>query len=222
MNIRKGVIFDIDGVIVASGPAHRASWKAVARKYGFDLPDAVFTDTFGRPSRDIIRMIWGADVTNEQIHEIDTVKERIYRDLVTGMLPLTIGTRETLRGLLDAGYTLAVATSGPPENLELVIREGRLAGIFASLVHGFDVKHGKPAPDCFLLAAERAGLTPTACVVVEDAPVGIAAATAAGMVAIGLVGTHPHERLRDAGAAMTVERMAEITPELAEKLIQSR
>ena len=212
-NAKRGVIFDIDGVLVASGPAHRASWQMVARKHGFNLPDRMFTDTFGRPSRDIIRTIWGPATTDAQIHEIDTEKERIYRDLVTGILPLTIGVRETLAELGGAGFVLAVATSGPPENLELVMREGRLGGYFAATVHGFDIKHGKPAPDCFLLAAERAGLLPGNCGVVEDAPVGIEAALAAGMQPIGLVGTHPAERLRTAGARV-VERLAEITPAL--------
>ncbi|MBL8880088.1 MAG: HAD family phosphatase, partial [Phycisphaerales bacterium] len=58
------VIFDMDGVIVASGPAHAASWKVVARKHGISLSDATFRDTFGRPSRDIVRIIWGDHVTD--------------------------------------------------------------------------------------------------------------------------------------------------------------
>ena len=90
---------------------------------------------------------------------------------------------------------------------------------FAAVVTGFDVKKGKPAPDCFLLAAERAGLRPRNCVVVEDAPVGIQAARAANMKPIGFVGTHPADRLAKAGAAETVERLAEITPRVVSDLL---
>ena len=124
-----------------------------------------------------------------------------------------------MAGLAQAGYTLAVGTSGPPENLELVLRETGLGHYFAAKVHGFDVAHGKPAPDIFLLAAERAGLSPDNCVVVEDAPVGIQAGLVAGMQIIGYVGSHPAERLQEAGAIRLVERLTEITPLLVAELL---
>lgn len=209
-----GVIFDMDGVLVASGPAHLASWRAVARKHGRHMSEEEFSGFFGRPSRDIIRAIWGDGLTDAQIRAFDDEKESIYRSLVTGIVPLTIGVRELLISLSDAGFALAVATSGPPENLNLVLGETGIERFFAATAHGFDVQHGKPAPDCFLLAAERAKLKPSECVVVEDAPVGIQAAGAAGMKTIGLAGTHPAPRLREAGADAVVERLSEITPAL--------
>lgn len=183
------------------------------------MPDELFLHSFGMPSRDIIRRVWGEGLSAVRIREIDDEKEQVYRELVRGMLPLTIGVREMLHGLRDAGLVLAVATSGPPENLELVLSEGRLTGWFAAAVHGFDVEHGKPAPDCFLMAAERAGLRPSSCVVVEDAPAGIAAAQAAGMPVVGFVGTHPAQRLREAGVNAVVERLADVTPALVGELL---
>lgn len=214
-----GVLFDMDGVLVASGPAHAASWRAVARKHGLQITDEQFHATFGRPSRDIIRILWERDLNHDDVREIDAQKEAIYRDLITGMVPLTIGARECLQSLHDAGMKLAVATSGPRENLDLVLREGRLEPWFAATVAGFDVPNGKPAPDCFLLAAERIGIPARQCVVVEDAPVGIEAATAAGMKSIGLVGTHNELKLSAAGAAKVVQRLAEITPELVRGML---
>lgn len=216
-----GVIFDLDGVLVASGPAHQASWRALARKHGIQVTDAVFTETFGRPSRDIIRLIWGANLTDADVQRIDEEKEALYRSLITGMVPLTIGTREMLASLAQAGFVLAVATSAPAANLDLVLNETRIAPYFTATVHGFDVQRGKPAPDCFLLAARRAGLAPAECVVVEDAPVGVEAARAANMPAIGFTGTHPPQRLMDAGAAWVVERLSEITPKMVERLLSS-
>ncbi len=215
----RGVIFDMDGVLVASGPAHAASWRLLARRHGIELSEERFRESFGRPSRDIVRMIWGEDLSDEQVRRIDEEKERIYRDLISGIVPLSIGAREVLQALSRAGFVLAVATSGPPENLELVLRETGLGRYFAATVHGFDVRHGKPAPDCFLLAAERAGLVAGACVVVEDAPVGIQAAKAAGMRAIALAGTHPRETLAAAGAAWVLDRLDELTPELVRSLL---
>ena len=215
----KGVIFDMDGVLVDSGPAHAASWRALAEKHGIKISDKQFKQTFGCPSRDIIRTIWGDHVGDEDVRRYDEEKEAIYRQKIAGRVPLARGTRETLTALRQAGCALAVATSGPRENVELVLREADLGPLFDAVVTGFDVKDGKPAPDCFLLAAERAGLEPAECVVVEDAPVGIEAALAAGMKAIGFGGTHPAQRLLEAGAAQTVERLAEVTPELVVQLL---
>lgn len=209
----------MDGVLVASGPAHAASWRLVARKHGIAMSDEFFQHSFGRPSRDIIRDLWQREMSDEQVHQIDSEKEALYRDLITGMVPLTIGTKELLYSLTDAGFALAVATSGPPENVQLVLSEKRLTPLFNAVVTGFDVKHGKPAPDCFLLAAERIGIPPSRCVVIEDAPVGIAAATAAGMKSIGFVGTHPAATLEKSGATAIVNELREITPQLIQSLL---
>lgn len=215
------VIFDMDGVLVASGPAHAASWKMLARRHGLAITDEQFAATFGQTSRDIIRRLWGPELTDEQIRALDDEKERLYRELITGMVPLTIGVRETLHALHDAGLPLAVATSGPRENVDLVLDETGLRPLLAVAVTGFDVQRGKPAPDCFLLAAERLAAPPRACLVVEDTPAGIEAARNAGMPVIGLAGTHPPERLAEAGATRVAERLNEITPALVRALTET-
>jgi beta-phosphoglucomutase len=209
----EGVIFDMDGVLVDSGPAHHQSWQQVARRHGINVTAERFQQTFGRPSRDIIRILWGENVSDDQIRRIDGQKEAAYRELIRDRVPLMPGCRELLERLRKAGFHLAVATSGPPENLDLVISDGLIANFFAAEVHGFEIAVGKPAPDCFLLAADRLQLPPASCVVIEDAPVGIQAALAAHMKPIALAGTHPPEVLKEAGAACVVHHLDEITPE---------
>ena len=209
-----GVIFDMDGVLVDSGPAHHESWQMLAKKHGLDVSVERFHQTFGRTSRDIIRTIWGESTSDEQVRRLDDEKEAIYRELIRNSVPLMPGCRELLIRLLSAGLVLAVATSGPPGNLELVLSVGLIANYFEATVHGFEIAAGKPAPNCFLLAAERLNLPPSSCVVIEDAPVGIEAARAAGMPTIALSGTHPAQVLKAAGAAHVVQRLDEITPEL--------
>lgn len=215
----RGVIWDMDGVLVASGSAHAASWRIVARKDGVELTDATFKQTFGRTSRDIIKLVWGDDTSEDEIKRIDAAKEAAYRDLIHGMVPLTIGVRETLATLQAAGLRMAVATSGPRENVDLVLGETRLDSYFEALVTGFDVQRGKPAPDCFLLAAERLEVPPMFCVVVEDAPAGIEAAVAAGMPAIGFTSGHGRAALLERGAAATVDRLSDITSDLIASLL---
>lgn len=213
-----GVIFDMDGVLVASGPAHAASWRMVAKRDGIAISDADFLKHFGRPSRDIIRLTWGDSVSDADVWRIDAAKEAAYRELIRGMVPLTIGARETLSVLKSAGLPLAIGTSGPRENVELVLHESRLTGLFDAIVTGDDIQRGKPAPDCFLRAAEKLESTPDRCIVVEDAPVGVQAARAAGMKCVGFIGTHPAERLHDAGADAIVAKLPEITPALIHRL----
>ncbi len=215
---KTGVIFDMDGVLVDSGPPHERSWQVLAQRHGVEISPERFRQSFGQTSRDIIRQIWGDRLSDDEVRRFDDEKEAIYRELIADHVPLMPGCRPALARLHDAGLHLAVATSGPPENLELVLSAGLIAYYFDAEVHGFEIAAGKPAPDCFLLAAERLGLPPAACVVVEDAPVGIQAARAAGMPAIGLVGTHPAEKLTAAGAARVVNTFAEITPELVRSL----
>jgi len=206
-----GVIFDMDGVLVDSGLPHEQSWQHVARKHGINLTSEQFRGTFGRPASDTIHIIWGNRVNERDVRLIEQEKERIYRDLISPKIPLMPGCRRLLERLRKARLRIAVATSGPPENLELVLCDGLIANYFDAEVHGFEIGRGKPAPDCFQLAAERLKLPPAACVVIEDAPVGIEAARAAGMRAIGLVGTHPAARLQEAGAPLVVNTLDEVT-----------
>jgi len=217
-----GAIFDMDGVLVDSGAAHHESWQVLAQQHGIHISEDRFKESFGRPSRDIIRLIFGNGLTDEEVGRHDAEKEVAYRELIRGNVPLMPGCRQLLASLRNADLTLAVATSGPPENLELVLQEGDLAGFFAATVHGFDIEHGKPAPDCFQLAARRIGLGPADCVVVEDAPVGIQAAVAAGMKIIALAGTHPPELLLAAGASRVVNYLEEITADSVRGLLDLR
>ena len=92
-----GVIFDVDGVLVDSGAAHAASWRAVAKTHGIDISDEQFKRTFGRPSRDIIRIIWGEGVSEDEIRHYDDAKEASYRDLISGRVPLAAGARQAKR-----------------------------------------------------------------------------------------------------------------------------
>jgi len=203
----------MDGVLVDSGAPHHESWQLLARQQGLNVSREEFAATFGRTSRDIVRLIFGADRTPDEVAALDAEKERLYRELIRGRVPAMPGAVVAVRGLQAAGFALAVASSGPPENVALVVNELGLADAFAVVVNGFDITHGKPAPDCFLLAAERLGVAPAACVVVEDAPVGVRAGVAAGMRVIGLAADAARRReLAAAGAARVMATLAELTP----------
>jgi beta-phosphoglucomutase len=212
----RAVIFDVDGVLVDSYRAHFDSWKKVAEENGLEITEEQFAATFGKTSREIIARFWGDEVDEARIGEIDSRKEAIYRDIVRAHFPAMDGAVELIDALRDAGFVLAVGSSGPSENIELALAGLERRSAFQVLVTGQDVTRGKPDPQIFAIAAQRLGIAASHCVVVEDAPVGIAAAKAAGMSAVALVGTVPRERL--SAADLIVDSLRELTPEKLEEL----
>ena len=193
-------IFDHDGVLVDTLKLHQESWFELGRRTGLKLTPEFIHETFGMTNPTILKMVLGDEAENDRIADMEHVKETSYRDLARGQITLMDGVRETLDALTNAGVLLAIGSSGVRENLELTVRECGLSGRFATIVSGGDVTKGKPDPQVFLIAAERAGVAPARAVVFEDAPVGIQAAKAAGMLAVGVASSHPDSALWEAGA----------------------
>lgn len=205
-----GVIFDMDGVLVDSYAPHLESWRALAAEIGASVSNEQFDHTFGRTSREIIRMLFGEHRTADEVRRLDERKEAIYRDLVRGRVPEMPGAAPFVRALHAEGWRLAIGSSGPAENVALVAHELRLDQYLQARVTGADVTRGKPDPQVFLLAAEKLHLSPDRCVVVEDAPVGIEAARRAGCKAVALTSTHPRSAFADADRV--VDALAELSP----------
>ena len=208
-------IFDLDGTLVDSFDAHSIAWSRMGERHGVPITAEQFERHFGRRNEQMLREIWleagRGELTDADIARLDHEKEAIYRELVAGTFPVMDGGPELLRSLRDAGWKLAVGSSAPPENVAVAIDGIGAHDLFHATVSGRDVRLGKPEPECFLLAAERLGIPPSRCVVIEDAPAGITAALRAGMrcVAITSKGHHP-ERQRD--AHVLVRSLRELSP----------
>lgn len=185
----RAVLFDMDGVLVDSYMPHLDSWRMLADEVGVQITEAQFAETFGRTSRDIIRMLFG-DTDDARVRAYDDRKEALYRDIVRGRIPEMPGATALIRQLADRGIAMAVGTSGPRENIELVCEELGWNAWLKVKVTGADVERGKPDPEIFLAAASKLGVAPGDCVVIEDAPAGIEAAKRGGMRCIGLTTTH--------------------------------
>jgi beta-phosphoglucomutase len=214
-----GVIFDVDGVLIDSYEPHFQSWREIATGYGIDYTEEMFAIGFGRTSREIVATQWNRDdLDAEQIRAIDDAKEAAYRRIVATAFPAMPGARDLVAALHTAGFRIAVGSSGPPENVDLAIEKLGLAPWLDAKVTGRDVTRGKPDPQIFLKAADKLGLPPRRCAVVEDAPAGIAAAKAAGMVCVGFPSTG-RTRGDVAAADLIVESLAELSPEAFRKLI---
>lgn len=214
------VIFDMDGVLVLTERPHWESWLVAAGPRGVTFSYEKFLSCFGRINPDCIRILFG-EMSPEESAMIAEEKEAAFREIIRDSVPLAPGVVELLEELRGAGVRTAVGSSGPPENVKLVVENGGLATLFDGLVDGSMVRQGKPAPDCFLLAAEKVGVEPGRCVVVEDAPAGIRAARAAGMVAVALTTTNPREALVEAGAHHVFESIQAIRGGVLRGLIPS-
>ncbi len=217
------VIFDVDGVLVDSYRAHLQSWLDEAGGRDLDLTEEQFAATFGRTSREIIRARWGRSLGEAGVEAMARAKEARYRRIITEDFPAMPGAAALLERLGAAGFRLAVGSSGPPDNVELVLERLGVRPLVGAVVTGADVTRGKPDPEVFLLAAGRLGVEPARCAVVEDAPAGIQAARAGGMSAVAMLSTGRRESdFADAAADLVVRSLAELSPELLLRLIMRR
>lgn len=214
MSAIRAVLFDMDGVLVLSGPAHWQAWRDVAAAHGLPLTHREFLGFNGMTNEDICARLWGERATPAFTAAIADHKERAYRAAVAAAVPLAPGCTPLLAALRDHGLQLAVGSSGPQENVDLILDAGGIRSFFGAVVHAGLVRRGKPAPDIFLQAAALLGTPPAACVVVEDAPSGIQAALAAGMQVIGLATNHAAFELRECGAEIVLPDLAALTPAL--------
>ena len=180
------VIFDCDGTLVDSEPLAAVAWVRALAPYGYAPTDADTEASVGLPYPRVhayyaeraelpaVEPFW-TELSTELFALID-------RELV--VFEDAVGAARELRA---RGVPVAVASSSPRERLRRTLGRAGLLDAFDVTVSGDEVANGKPAPDMFLLAAERLGVAPSACVAIEDSPPGVASAVAAGMTTIGIV-----------------------------------
>lgn len=215
------VIFDMDGVLVDSYHAHYESWKLAFAEVGREFSEETFAAGFGRTSHEILRETLGNDADEARIDHVDAQKEALYREILRENFTAVDGAADLVQALAKDGFRLAIGSSGPPENVALVLEQlGDTAQCFNAIVTRRDVTRGKPDPQVFLIAAERLGVAPHCCAVIEDAVHGITAAQRAGMAAIALTGTATRDEL--AAADAVVDNLRQLSPERIRALICGR
>ena len=210
-------IFDHDGVLVDSLALHQAAWLELGRRENLPISAEFIHETFGMTNPMIFDLLFGGPCDPDKVARYGQVKEECYRDLARDAIVLMPGVREFLDALTALGVRLAIGSSGVRPNLDLTVERSGLTGRFAAIASLEDIHRGKPDPEVFQVAARMAGVPPSRSAVFEDAPVGIQAAKAAGMYAVGVTTTHPAESLRAAGADDVVARLEERD---AEKLVE--
>lgn len=196
----KGLIFDLDGVIVFTDTFHYQAWKRVADEVGIYFDEVINNRLRGvsrMESLDIILERYdGTELSSEQKQELAERKNGYYVNLLEDLKPedVTGEIREVLDLLHSGGIKLAIGSSS--KNAKLILKKTGIYDKFDAISDGTNITRSKPDPEVFVRAAEYLGLEPAVCSVVEDAHAGIDAANAAGMKSIG-VGEAAHYEKAD-------------------------
>ena len=176
----KAVIFDMDGTLVDTERLGIKAWKAGAAELGYANDDELIHQFIGRSLPDVMEILdehYGSCETAEAIYR----RHREIRDeMVKTDLELKDGAAECLDELLAAGYHVGLATSSRHVTAERNLKTAGLFDKFETVTCGEDVVRGKPDPEMYLLACERAGLSPEECAVVEDSRTGCVSGITAG------------------------------------------
>ncbi|MCB1236120.1 MAG: HAD family phosphatase [Verrucomicrobiae bacterium] len=180
-----GYIFDCDGTLVDSMPLHFRAWNASFRHHGapFEWTEERFYAGAGVPDREIVAALnaeFDCDLDGDAVHDF---KAAWFVDHLTELTAVA-AVAEIVRDLHARGAAMAVATGSDLAIVDPELRHVGLRHFFEIIVTPKDVKRGKPAPDMFLLAAEKLGVAPAGCLVFEDGQAGLQAAEAAGMASV--------------------------------------
>ena len=178
----RAYLFDCDGTIVDSMPLHYIAWKTALAEWNCTFDEELFYSWGGKPVDEIISTLNAMQGLNMPVADVGTRKEGLYYDLLPQLkaIPEVLEHIEAQHGRIP----FAVVSGGHVSSVTRSLTTVNLLDRFETLVCAEHYVNSKPAPDAFLLAAERLGVEPRDCLVFEDTDLGISAATAAGMASV--------------------------------------
>ncbi len=180
----EAVIFDMDGLMIDSERVSIACWNQAALELGMPLPEGFFLRMVGLGERDCRNLLQQHVADAQRLDALFARCHALYEANTQTGLPLRPGITELLQVLQAHAIPRAVATSTRQPRASRKLAACGLLAYFDAVVTSSDVEHPKPAPDIYLLAAQRLGRQASRCLALEDSPVGTRAALAAGMTVI--------------------------------------
>ena len=176
----RGLIFDIDGTLVDTMPIHYKASQIICNSYGFDFPLDFFYKSAGTPTIKVFQMLIANKGLNLDGEKLGIEKDKKYLQLLTEVKPLQ-PVYDVALAYMDK-LPIALGTGATREVAYRTLEAAGLKGQFPIVITADDVLHGKPAPDTFLLCAQKIGIAPDFCQVFEDGDQGITAAITAKMM----------------------------------------
>jgi beta-phosphoglucomutase-like phosphatase (HAD superfamily) len=185
-----GLIFDWDGTLVDSMPIHYEAYRLTFQEFGLELTQDHFYARIGGKASETIPRMLGAQKAPCSIMELHARKKCLVNDLLRSLPLPVLGTAVLMKAFVGK-FKMAMASTGSREGIEIMLARLQWTGYFSAVVTGEDVIHGKPDPDCFLLAAKKIDVIPSKCLVFEDTDAGVEAARRAGMMVFDVRTTVP-------------------------------
>ena len=215
MNGLNLVIFDMDGVIVDSETLScSALQQVIAEKFSVFVNPSSYPNIIGKSLKDALKYyseLYGFDFSLNDVLSIERQKDTVYFSIAKGNLVPIEGLDKLLDFLDTNGIKYCVASSGSLEKIKFTLNELNLQDRFVNSVFSSEqVARGKPFPDLFLHASTTLGVSPENCLVVEDSVMGVKAAKAAGMRAVGLCTSFSGDELKSFGADFVVSNHLEL------------
>jgi HAD superfamily hydrolase (TIGR01509 family) len=192
-----GVIFDMDGVIVNSNPAHEKAIKTFCSKHEKDVSDSFLNqNVYGRPNKEWIPDIFD-DISEDELKELSEEKENLFRDIFSPKDHAVECIHEFLDKLAEQDIPIDLATSAPQKNVHYILSQLSIEDHFSTVLGPDDIENGKPDPEIYLKAAKALGKQPENCVVFEDSIAGVKSGLKAGAKVMGLTTTESEDDLPD-------------------------
>ncbi len=183
----KGIIFDLDGLLVDSEPYWKEADFSLAKKYKFPLTDGFRKQLLGRGLKECSEILRHSFKLQENVDVLTRERLKLLYKVLFKKLKLMPFARKLICKLNSQGYVLALATAGHEANMaKKILNKLAVLDYFSHIVSGLEVSKSKPSPDIYFEAAKRMQLLPEECVVFEDAVNGVIAGKAAGMKVIGV------------------------------------
>ena len=199
------ILFDLDGVLIDSPTAHARAWAELFRPFGLELPPERLHREEGRRSLEIARGIiteYGLQIDDAELERLLASKRKYYRSIAPR--GLREDAQAAVRDARERGLKVGLVSGSARENVIAALDQTE----FDVIVTAEDYETGKPDPEPYLTACRRLGVAPEACIAVENAPLGVASARAAGLQVIALTSTLPRELL--IGADWVIDDIREV------------
>jgi HAD superfamily hydrolase (TIGR01509 family) len=177
----EAVLFDMDGVIVDSEPLWSEAEKQLLARRNLRYSASLKTAMMGRDARGAVGYLIEHYSLAESVGELIEERNQLIAELFMEQLKAIPGALELVRSVIAAGIATGLVSSSPKPLVELALEKLGVTGLFDLILSGDQVVRGKPAPDIYITAAEKLGVKTEHCLVIEDAPHGVAAAKGAGM-----------------------------------------
>ena len=221
LNIKKAVIFDMDGVLVDSEPFHMQAERKVFETLRIEVSDTLHHSFVGTSARTMWKTIIEKYNLNNETMELVRRQQKYYKEILDSLEQIEPikGVEQLLKVLFEQDFQLAVASSSSHAQINFYLERFGFQSLFAAKISGQDVEKGKPNPDIFLKAAQTLNIAPNKCAVIEDSANGVEAVVKAGMNCIGF--ENPNSGKQDLSKAnLIISRFQKDTFQLISSLFQ--